>query len=141
MIEIIVATLVAGNAGRGCLPCRSGARRSCSRSSPRADGGRKDLHQRGEPFGGRRAGLRGGTERILSALGALMPLGQEDRQKIASSLSRAGFRSSESVTVVLGAKVIGLLSGVLVGVIFLSGFRRGLLGVLIGLGGGRLDRA
>ena len=67
-----------------------------------------------------------------------MPLGQDDRRKIASSLSRAGFRSSDAVTIVLGAKVACLFSGLLVGVIFLSGFKPGLLGVLIGLGGGGL---
>ena len=138
MIEIIVATLVAATlavaafrvvavlADRARVARRvqmAGGKTSTSVESRLAEGA---------------AGLRGGTERILSALGALMPLGQEDRQKIASSLSRAGFRSSESVAVVLGAKVIGLLSGVLVGVIFLSGFKPGLLGVLIGLGGGGL---
>ena len=84
------------------------------------------------------AGLSGVMKSVLARLGEFMPLGQEDRLKIATSLGRAGFQSSDAVTVVLGAKVACLLSGLIVGTITLSGFKPGLLGWLIGIGGGFL---
>ena len=67
-----------------------------------------------------------------------MPLGQEDRQKISAALNRAGFRSNDAVTAVLGAKVVCLLGGLIAGAILLSGIRPGLLGLLISFGGGFL---
>ena len=84
------------------------------------------------------AGLRGVSQRVLAALGSFMPLGQEDRNKIVSALNRAGFRSNDAVTVVLGAKVACLLGGLIAGAILLSGIRQGPLGLLISLGGGFL---
>ena len=80
------------------------------------------------------AGLRGAMKRILTKLGSLMPLGEDDRRKIASSLNRAGFQSSDAITIVLGAKIACLLSSVLVCTIFLNDYKPGLLGVLIGFG-------
>ena len=84
------------------------------------------------------AGLRGVTERILTALASFMPLGQDDRQKIATALGRAGFRSSDAATIVVGVKVACLLGGLMIGAIFLRGFQPGMLGMLIGVGGGFL---
>ena len=84
------------------------------------------------------AGLRGVMEIILTRLGSFMPLGQEDRLKIVTALSRAGFQSVDAITIVLGAKVACLLSGLIVGTIVLSGLKSGPLGLLIGFGGGFL---
>ena len=84
------------------------------------------------------AGVRGALERALSLLGAFMPLGQDDRRKIATALSRAGFRSANAITVVLGAKAASLLGGLVVGTLTLSSYKPGLLGLAIGFGGGFL---
>ena len=82
------------------------------------------------------AGVRGAVERIFTALGGFMPLGEEDRQKIALSLQRAGIHSSNAVTIVLGAKVASLLIGLVVGVVMITRWKTGLLGWGLGLVGG-----
>lgn len=82
------------------------------------------------------AGVRGAAERVFTLLGGLMPLGEEDRQKIATSLQRAGFNSPNAVTIVLGAKFASLLTGLIVGAVIISGWKTGALGWVIGLVGG-----
>lgn len=84
------------------------------------------------------AGVGGAAEQALSKLGSLMPLGQDDRRKIATALSRAGFRSANAITVVLGAKMACLFGGLLIGILTLSGYKPGMLGIGIGIGGGFL---
>ena len=82
------------------------------------------------------AGVRGAAERMFTLLGGLMPLGEEDRQKIATSLQRAGFSSPNAVTIVLGAKFASLLTGLIVGAVIISRWKTGPLGWGIGLVGG-----
>lgn len=82
------------------------------------------------------AGVRGAAERFLAALGGLMPLGEEDRAKIATSLQRAGIQSQNAVTVVLGAKLACLLAGLVVGMVFIMRWQSGPFNWLIGLVGG-----
>ena len=82
------------------------------------------------------AGVRGAAERIFTVLGSLMPLGEEDRQKIAVSLQRAGIQSSNAVTIVLGAKVACLLTGLVIGTLLITRWQSGLLGWVLGLVGG-----
>ena len=84
------------------------------------------------------AGVGGAAEQVLSKLGSLMPLGQDDRRKIATALSRAGFRSANAIAVVLGAKMACLFGGLLIGILTLSGMKPGMLGIGIGFGGGFL---
>ena len=76
----------------------------------------------------------------LGALGGLMPLGEDDRHKIAVNLQRAGFRSGNAVTAVLGAKALCLLIGLAIGLVALPplvpgtamlGWGAGLLGGLL----------
>ena len=55
----------------------------------------------------------------LGALGGLMPLGEDDRHKIVVNLQRAGFRSANAITAVLGAKVLSLLVGLAIGLVAL----------------------
>ena len=80
------------------------------------------------------AGFRGAVERVFTALGSLMPLGQEDRAKIATSLNLAGFRSPNAVTIVLGTKFTCLALGILIGTLFFNDFKPGLFGWAIGAG-------
>ena len=84
------------------------------------------------------AGARGGLERVFTALGALMPLGEDDRRKIAVGVERAGFQSSNAVTIVLGAKFTCLLLGLAAGILMLSGYLPGVLGIGVGIIGGFL---
>ena len=80
------------------------------------------------------AGIRGALESVLTVLGRLMPLGEEDRAKISTALNLAGFRSPNSVIVVLGAKFACLATGLIVGTLFFNDFQPGALGWLIGVG-------
>lgn len=82
------------------------------------------------------AGVRGAAERVLTALGGLMPLGEDDRAKISASLHRAGFRSNNAVTIVLGAKLTCLVTGLIVGMIVIVRWQTGPFSWLIGLVGG-----
>ena len=86
----------------------------------------------------RSAGVRTVMGRALAILGGLLPLGEDDRQKIAVALQRAGFRSSNTVAVVLGAKAACMLVGLLTGLITLSPLVPGALGWGAGLIGGLL---
>lgn len=86
----------------------------------------------------RSADIRGVVGRVLAVLGGLLPLGEDDRQKIAVALQRAGYRSSNAVAVVLGSKAACLLAGLVVGLIVLSPLVPGLLGWGVGLIGGLL---
>lgn len=80
------------------------------------------------------AGIRGALESVLTVLGRLMPLGEEDRAKISTALNLAGFRSPNSVIVVLGSKFACLATGLIVGTLFFNDFQPGALGWLIGVG-------
>lgn len=86
----------------------------------------------------RSADIRGVAGRVLAVLGGLLPLGEDDRQKIAVALQRAGFRSGHTVAVVLGAKAACLLVGLLTGLTLLAPLVPGLTGWGLGLVGGLL---
>ena len=84
------------------------------------------------------AGMKGAAERMFTILGAFMPLGEDDRRKISLSLQRAGFGSANATTVVLGAKFVCLIFGLVAGLIFLPSMKPGMVGLGIGLIGGLL---
>ena len=83
-------------------------------------------------------GVRSGLERVLGVLGTFMPLGEEDQQKIAVGLQRAGFRSANAVTFVIGTKVACLLIGLVGGGLAASSLYPGVIGWGVGLLGGLL---
>ena len=84
------------------------------------------------------AGVRSSASRLATALGSLMPLNEEDREKIAVGLERAALRSENAVSVVLGIKFACILVGLLVGLAVLPPTWPGLLGWGIGVVGGLL---
>lgn len=86
----------------------------------------------------RSANIRGVAGQGLAVLGGLLPLGEDDRRKISVALQRAGFRSSNTVAVVLGAKAACLLVGLLTGLTVIAPLVPGLLGWGAGLIGGLL---
>ena len=61
-------------------------------------------------------------------LGGLLPLGDEDRQKIGTALRRAGFRSTHTIAAVLGAKAACLLAGLATGIAVVPPFVTGPMG-------------
>lgn len=89
----------------------------------------------------RSAEIKGVLGRVFAVLGGLLPLGEDDRRKIATALKRAGFRSANTTTVVLGAKAAALLLGLVAGlatvppmVVGVVGWGAGLLaGFLLGV--------
>ena len=94
---------------------------------------------------GRSANIKGFFGRVLAGLGALLPLGEDDRAKIAVALGRAGYRSSNATAVVVGAKAACVLGGLVAGLVLLPplvpglfGLKGGLLGWIAGLIGGLL---
>ncbi len=84
------------------------------------------------------AGVRSGAGRMAAALGGLMPLKEEDREKIAVGLQRAAMRSENAVAVVLGLKFACILVGLAAGLAVLPPLWPGLLGWGIGVIGGLL---
>ena len=100
-----------------------------------AKGQRPKSHLEGR-FAAGAAGVKGALERVFTFLGTFMPLGEEDRSKIALSLQRAGFQSSNAVIVVLGTKFACLIAGLGLGQILLSPMQPGVLGIALGLVGG-----
>lgn len=86
----------------------------------------------------RTAGFRGGAGRMLTVLGGFFPLDEDDRQKIAVALRRAGFRSTSTVAVVLGLKATCLIVGIATGLAVAAPLVPGLVGWGIGLVGGLL---
>ncbi len=82
------------------------------------------------------AGVKGALERVFTVLGAFMPLGEDDRRKIALKLSRAGYRSTNAVTIVLGTKFVCMAAGLGGGLVVLSPMQPGLIGIGLGLVGG-----
>ena len=84
------------------------------------------------------AELRTSVGSIAAALGRLMPLGEDDRNKIAVSLQRAGHRSANAVSIMLGIKFACLIAGLAFGTIGLSAALPGTPGILVGLIGGVL---
>ena len=83
-------------------------------------------------------GVRSGLESVFGILGTFMPLGEEDQQKIAVALQRAGFRSPSAVTFVIGTKVACLLVGLVGGGVAASTLYPGVIGWGVGLLGGLL---
>ena len=75
---------------------------------------------------------------VVAALGRLMPLSAKDREKIAVNLQRAGYRSANALTIVLGVKFACLVTGLVLGVVTLSATFPGLAGAGAGLIGGVL---
>ena len=59
----------------------------------------------------RLAEATGSVERLFNLLGRFMPLGEKDRDKIASALQRAGHRSPDAVILMLGIKAACLIIG------------------------------
>ena len=59
----------------------------------------------------RLAEATGSVERLFNLLGRFMPLGEKDRDKIAGALQRAGRRSPDALTLMLGIKAACLLLG------------------------------
>ena len=83
-------------------------------------------------------GVRSGLERVLGFLGTFMPLSGEDQQKIAVGLQRAGFRSANAATFVIGTKVACLFFGLVGGGLAASTLYPGVIGWIVGLLGGLL---
>lgn len=79
-----------------------------------------------------------GVGRVLGILGTFMPLGEEDQQKIATGLQRAGFRSANAATLVIGTKVACMLFGLVGGGLAASTLYPGVIGWGVGLLGGLL---
>ena len=86
----------------------------------------------------RSADIRGLFGRGFAALGGFLPLGEDDRRKIATALHRAGFRSANTTTVVLGAKAAALLLGLVVGLATVPPLIVGVMGWGAGLVAGFL---
>ena len=82
--------------------------------------------------------LKSSIGNTVASLGRLMPLGDEDRAKIALSLNRAGYLSANALAIMLGIKFAGLVTGLLVGLAVSANILPGLLGLLVGLVGGAL---
>lgn len=82
------------------------------------------------------ASVRTGFGRIVALMGGLMPLGEDDREKIARSLRRAGFPSTHALMVVLGAKTISILVGIVAGLVALVPAFPGPMGWGLGVLGG-----
>ena len=72
----------------------------------------------------------------LAQLGEFLPLGEKDRLKIATSLQRAGVRSSNAVAIMLGIKFACLAVGLAAGLLLLTPIFPGVLGLTAGLVGG-----
>lgn len=81
----------------------------------------------------RSAEIKGSLGRAFAVLGGFLPLGEDDRRKIATALHRAGFRSGHTTTVVLGAKVAALLVGLVTGMATVLPMLPGVLGWGAGL--------
>ena len=86
----------------------------------------------------RSANIKGLLGRVFAALGGLLPLGEDDRRKISTALHRAGFRSANTTTVVLGAKAAALLLGLVAGLAAVPPLLPGLIGWGAGLISGSL---
>ncbi len=98
---------------------------------------RRDLAESSTELGSRVAG-------VFAGLGRLMPLGEKDRDKIASAVKLAGHDGGGAVATVLGAKLVCVIAGIGVGLMVLPGFLsstwglNGLPGTLAALVGGML---
>lgn len=84
------------------------------------------------------AGLRGGMGAAMGALSQLMPLGDEEREKIRSALRRADIDSDTALAAVVGAKVSCVLLGIIAGLVIGPQVQDGIMGWLGGLVGGFL---
>ena len=73
---------------------------------------------------------------IAAMLGRLMPLGEDDRGKIERSLLRAGYRSANTVLIILGMKFACLLIGMSTGIFVGTANFEGAVGWFGGLVGG-----
>ncbi|MCY4012685.1 MAG: type II secretion system F family protein [Gammaproteobacteria bacterium] len=87
---------------------------------------------------GQSANIRGSFGRGLAILGGLLPLGEDDRMKITVALGRAGYRSANATAVVIGAKAVCVLGGLVAGLVALPPLVPGVLGWGVGAIGGLL---
>ena len=129
LIGVIVATLAV--LSRSLLRIRMARRLKLASGGVRRGSTEPTLAERSAEF-------RGGLGRVFAALGALMPLGEDDRQKISTAVRRAGLRSSNAATVVLGTKATCVLVGATTGLVAGPALQPGLLGWAGGLIGGVL---
>ena len=129
LLGVIVATLAV--LARGMLRIRIARRLKLASGGLRGGSAEATLAERS-------AELRGGVGRAFATLGALMPLGDDDRQKISAAVRRAGLRSSNAATVVLGTKAACVLFGAIAGLVAGPALQPGLLGWAGGLIGGVL---
>ena len=136
--EIVFIILVAITTGSSLIVLSTTlSRRRVARRMQLATGGNRESRVQSRIAEGM-TGVRTGLERVLSVLGTFMPLGEEDQQKIAVALQRAGFRSSNAVTFVIGTKVACLLIGLVGGGLAASTLFPGVIGWGAGLLGGLL---
>ena len=129
LIGVIVATLAV--LSRSLLRIRVARRLKLASGGVRRGSSEPTLAERSAEF-------RGGLGRAFATLGALMPLGEDDRQKISAAVRRAGLRSSNAATVVLGTKATCVLVGAATGLIAGPTMQPGLIGWAGGLVGGIL---
>lgn len=137
-VQTVFIILVAITAGSSLIVLSTTlSRRRVARRMQLATGGNRESRVQSRIAEGM-TGVRTGLERVLGVLGTFMPLGEEDQQKIAVALQRAGFRSSNAVTFVIGTKVACLLIGLVGGGLFASTLFPGVIGWGAGLLGGLL---
>lgn len=136
--EVVFIILVAITTGSSLIVLSTTlSRRRVARRMQLAIGGNRESRVQSRIAEGM-TGVRTGLERVLGVLGTFMPLGEEDQQKIAVALQRAGFRSSNAVTFVIGTKVACLLIGLVGGGLAASTLFPGVIGWGAGLLGGLL---
>ncbi|MDE0191784.1 MAG: type II secretion system F family protein [Gammaproteobacteria bacterium] len=71
--------------------------------------------------------------KLAVGAGRLMPLTTKDREKIAVNLHRAGYRSANALTIMLGIKFACLLSGFAIGMVVATPLAPEMFGLLAGL--------
>ncbi|MDE0036224.1 MAG: type II secretion system F family protein [Gammaproteobacteria bacterium] len=71
--------------------------------------------------------------KLAAGAGRLMPLAPKDREKIAANLHRAGYRSANALTTMLGIKFACLVGGFGIGMVVATPLAPGMFGVLAGL--------
>ena len=84
------------------------------------------------------ASLRSALGGAVSVVGRFLPLGDDDRRKLAVSLQRAGFLSSNALGVMFGVKFLALGGGLVLGFFLAFIYLSGLLILFGGLIGGVL---
>lgn len=82
--------------------------------------------------------LKSTVGNAVASLGRLMPLGEQDRNKIYGNLQRAGYLSTNALSTILGIKFAGLVVGIVAGLIAMVPVFPGVLGIALGIVGGSL---